>query len=69
MNQADFVLGYDVITIIFVLVVTKEISLGTDFNQENWMLVTWLLSVLQYSIFPAAKDFSFYLLTSAVLRK
>jgi hypothetical protein len=23
-------------------VTTKEKSLGTDFNQENWMLVIWL---------------------------
>ena len=35
-NQANFLLGYEVIT---VLVTTKEKSLGTDFNQDNWMSV------------------------------
>ena len=37
---------------IFVLGLTKEILLDTDFNKEIWMLVMWLLPVLQYSIFP-----------------
>ena len=27
------------------LVTTKEKSLGTNFNQDNWMLVIWLLTV------------------------
>ena len=45
MNPENFLLGYEVITMITVLVVTKEKSLGTDFNQENWMLVIWLVSV------------------------
>ena len=43
-NQANFLPGYEVITMIIVLVTTKEISLGTDFNQENWMLVILLVS-------------------------
>jgi uncharacterized membrane protein affecting hemolysin expression len=42
-NQANFLLGYEVITINIVLVTTEEKSLGTDFNQENWMLVIGLL--------------------------
>ena len=29
------ILGYEVITMIIVLVITKEKSMGTDFNQEN----------------------------------
>ena len=37
-----FILGYEVITMTIVLVITKEKSLGTNFNQENWMLVSWL---------------------------
>ena len=41
-NQANFLFGYEAITMIIVLVTTKEKSLGTDFNQENWMLVIWL---------------------------
>ena len=39
MNQANFLFGYEVITMIIVLVTTKEKSLGTNFNQQNWMLV------------------------------
>ena len=34
-----FFLGYEVITMIIVLVTTKEKSLGTNFNHENRMLV------------------------------
>ena len=33
---------------IIVLVTTKEKSLGTNFNQENWMLVIWLKSAVVY---------------------
>ena len=44
MNQAIFLLGYEVITMIIVLVTTKEKSLGTNFNQQNWMLVIRLWS-------------------------
>ena len=41
---ANFKLGILlVITMIIVLVTTKDKSLGTDFNQENWMLVIWLM--------------------------
>jgi hypothetical protein len=43
-NQANFLLGYEVITMIIVLVTTKKKYLGTDINQENWMLVIWLIS-------------------------
>ena len=43
MHQANFLFGYEVITMIIVLVTTKEKSLGTDFNQENWILVIRLL--------------------------
>ena len=46
MNQANFLLGYEVITMIIVLVTTKEKSLGTDFNQENWMLVIRLMAIV-----------------------
>ena len=42
MNQANFLIGYEVIFMIIALVITKEKSLGTDFNQDNWMLVIWL---------------------------
>ena len=45
MNQANFLFGYEVITMIIVLVTTKEKSLGTDFNQENWMLVIRLQTI------------------------
>ena len=34
-NQANFLIGYEVITMIIVL----KKPLGTDSNQENWMLV------------------------------
>ena len=44
MNQANLLLGYEVITMIIVLVTTKEKSLGTNLNQENWMLVIRLWS-------------------------
>ena len=44
MNQANFLLGYKVITMIIVLVTTKEKSLGTNFNLENWMLVIRLMN-------------------------
>ena len=43
MNQANFLFGYEAITMIIVLVTTKEKSLGTNFNQENWMLVFRLM--------------------------
>jgi hypothetical protein len=43
-KQANFLLGYEVITMAIVLVTTKEKSLDTDFNKENWMLVIWLQS-------------------------
>ena len=43
MSQAIFFLGYKVITMIIALVTTKEKSLGTNFNQENCMLVIWLV--------------------------
>ena len=46
MNQANFLLSYEVITMIIVLVTTKEKSLGTDFNQENWMLVIRLMAIV-----------------------
>ena len=39
---ADILDGYEVITIDIVLVTTREKSLGTDFNQQNRMLVIWL---------------------------
>ena len=39
MNQANFLLGYEVTTMIIVLDTTKEKSLGINFNQDNWMLV------------------------------
>ena len=42
MNQANFHFDYEVITMIIVLVTTKEKLLGTNFNQQNWMLVIWL---------------------------
>ena len=38
-----FFLGYEVITMIIVLVTTKEKLLGPNFNQENGMLVILLL--------------------------
>jgi len=41
----NFLIDYDVITVIIVLVTTKEKSLGTNFNQQNWMLVIRLLGV------------------------
>ena len=41
MNQGNFLLGYEVITMI---ITTKENSFGTNFNQENWMLVIWLIA-------------------------
>jgi tRNA(Arg) A34 adenosine deaminase TadA len=34
-----FFLGYEVITMVIVSVITKEKSLGTAYDQENWMLV------------------------------
>ena len=43
MNQANFLFGYEVITVIIVLVTTKEKSLVTDINQENWILVIRLM--------------------------
>ena len=43
MNQANFLFGYEVTTMIIILVTTKENSLGTNFNQQNWMLVFRLL--------------------------
>ena len=43
MNQANCLLGYEVIIMIIVLVTTKKKSSGTNFNQENWMLVIWLM--------------------------
>ena len=46
MNQANFSLGYEVITMIIVLVITREKSLGTNSKLENWMLVIWLLKQL-----------------------
>ena len=42
-NQANFLLGYKVITMIIVLITTKKKPLGTYFNQENWMLVIRLI--------------------------
>ena len=47
-NQANFLFGYEVITMIIVLVTTKEKSLGTNFNQQNWMLVIRLESFLVF---------------------
>jgi hypothetical protein len=44
-NQANFLLGYEGLTMINVLVTTKNKSLGTNSNQENWMLVIWRLFV------------------------
>ena len=56
MNQANFLSGYKVITMIMVLVITKEKLLGTDFNQENWII--WLkTSQLKKSVFPQSVDF------------
>jgi hypothetical protein len=59
-NQANFLLGYEIISMVIVLVATKEKSLGTDFNQENLMLSIQLLPphcshpntlmVLKYSV-------------------
>ena len=37
-DQANFLLGYEIITMIIVLVTIKEKLLDTDFNQDNWML-------------------------------
>jgi hypothetical protein len=34
-QEIEFILGYEV--------TTREKYLGTDSNQENWMLVIWLL--------------------------
>ncbi len=42
-DAINFLLGYAVTTMIFVLVTTKEKSLDTNSNQENWMLVIRLL--------------------------
>ena len=44
MNQANFLHGYEVITMVIVLVTTKEKSYGTNFNQENWRIVFRLQS-------------------------
>jgi hypothetical protein len=41
-----------------VLVRIKENSLGTNFNQENWMLVIWLVYSFQ------ANCFTLFLLSS-----
>ena len=49
MNQV-IIFDYEVITMIIVLVTTKEKSLGTDFNQENWMLVIRLLFLILYTM-------------------
>ena len=43
MNQANFLLVDKVITMIIVLVTTKEKSLGTNFTEQEWMLVIWLV--------------------------
>ena len=59
MNQANFLIGYEVITMIIVLVTTKEKSLGTDFNQENWMLVIRLIC----QNFKESKKAVYYALT------
>ena len=45
-NKANVLFGYEVITMIIVLVTTKEKSFGTNFNQENQMLVIRLMSVM-----------------------
>ena len=50
MNQANFLFGYEVITVIIVLVTTKEKSLGTNFNQRNWMLVICTANVEKHLI-------------------
>ena len=45
---------------IIVLVVTREKYLGTDFNQENWMLVIWLMCKvfkIVTQVKPVFKDF------------
>ena len=42
MNQANFLFGYKFITTIIVLVITKEKTFGTNFNQQKWMLVVRL---------------------------
>jgi hypothetical protein len=44
-NQANSIFGYEVITMFIALAATKEKSLGTNFNQQNWMLVFRLLSL------------------------
>ena len=51
MNQEKVLLGYGVITMIIVLVTTKEKSLRTNFNQENWMLVIWLNIYIRTTIY------------------
>ena len=38
-EPSKFSFDYEVITMIIVLVTMKEKSLGTNFNQQNWMLV------------------------------
>ena len=45
-TKANFLFGYEVTTMIIALVTTKEKSLGTNFNQQNWMLVFWLKSAV-----------------------
>ena len=56
MNQANFLFGYEVITMIIVLATTKEKSLGTNFNQQNWMLVIRLESFLVFFYQILTKD-------------
>ena len=58
-NQANFLLRYEVITMIFFLVTTKEKALGTDFNQDNRMLVIRLVSNIK-PIFGAFTTLSTY---------
>ena len=50
MNQANFLLGYEVITMIIVLFTTKEKSLGTDFNQENLAIVLVFTKTLTHVV-------------------
>ena len=47
MNQANLLFGYEIINMIIVWVTTKEKSLVTNFNQQNWMLVFRLLCINQ----------------------
>ena len=44
---------------IIVLVITKKKSLGTNFNQENWMLVIWLKSGTGVFFIKYISSFSF----------